>query len=115
MTPPSISLAARRSGEVPTGLGRVFGAAGIAAGIGGRLGKVLGNRDAALAIGHFFGHKFKPWERSARKPVAALFSERSPWSLTSCRGHDNNRTKDWDAKRDAVAEQVEVGQPRGRW
>lgn len=31
------------------------------AGVGGLLGKALGRRDAALAIGHFFGHKFKPW------------------------------------------------------
>ena len=111
------------------GLGRVFGVAGRLAGIGGQLGIALGKRDAALAIGHFFGHKFKPWgaiKAGAKvRSLGAILGAVAVVADVAAEVNDNNRTKDWAAKRDAAAEQVEadsreavralISEPQGPW
>ena len=111
------------------GLGRVFGVAGRVAGVGGLLGKALGRRDAALAIGHFFGHKFKPWGaiKAGTKVgrLGAVLGVVAVVADVAAEINDSNRTKDWDARRDAAVEQVEadrrealralMDEPTGPW
>ena len=119
----------QEAGGGADGLGRVFGVAGRLAGIGGQLGIALGKRDAALAIGHFFGHKFKPWgaiKAGAKvRSFGVILGAVAVVADVAEEVNDNNRTKDWDAKRDAAAEQVEadsrkavlalMSAPQGPW
>ena len=94
------------------GFGRVFGVAGKVAAVGGQFGKALGKRDAALAIGHFFGHKFKPWGaiKAGTKigRVGAVLGVVAVVVDVAAEVNDSNRTKNWDARRDEAAEQVEA-------
>jgi predicted GTPase len=121
-------------GEVPAGgaantVGRAAGLAGSAANVGARLGKVLGNRQAALQIGHLFGHKFRPWgaikagKAIGRVGVAlgvvAVAADAVGWA------NQAKTASDWDSKRDSAVEQVEsdrcevlqqlLAEPDGPW
>ena len=51
---------AASAGGASDPVGQTAAAAGWVARFGAQLGRALGNREAALTIGHFFGHKFKP-------------------------------------------------------
>jgi len=98
------------SGATDT-VGQVTDVAGNVAKVGAELGKALGNRDAALAIGHFFGHKFKPWGAiKAGKAVGrvgvvfgvvAVAADAVSWA------NDANKTRNWDSRRDEAVLQIE--------
>lgn len=116
-------------GGVGDAVGQAAGLAGSVAKFGSQLGKVLGNREAALRIGHFFGHKFKPWGAiKAGKAVGrvgvvfgvvAIAADGADWAYQA------NKARDWESKRDAAAEQVEsdkhnaiqvlLAEPDGPW
>lgn len=94
-------------------IGRVAGAAGGVADVGGKLGKLLGNQKAVLEIGHFFGHKFKPWGAiKAGKAVGragvvlgvvAVAADAAAWA------NETRKLSEWESKRDAAVEEAESG------
>lgn len=102
---------AASAGGVGDAVAQAAGVAGSVAKLGAQLGKALGNREAALRIGHFFGHKFKPWGAiKAGKAVGrvgvlfgvvAVAADGADWAFEA------NKTRNWDSKRDAAVEQVE--------
>lgn len=102
---------ATSAGGASDAVGRAAGAAGWVAGIGAQLGKALGNRDAALTIGHFFGHKFKPWGAikagKAVGRVGVIFGVVAVAADAAVWANQANKTRKWDARRDAAVEQVE--------
>lgn len=109
--------------------GQAVGAAGNAARIGGQIGKAAGSREAALQIGHFFGHKFKPWGAikagkaigrvGAVLGVVAVAADAASWANKA------SKKKSWEARRDAAVEQMEsdsrkllrqlMSDPEGPW
>lgn len=116
-------------GGVGDVVGQAAGLAGPVAKFGAQLGKALGNREAALRIGHFFGHKFKPWGavKAGRVVgrvgvvvgVIGVAADGADWVYQA------NKTRNWDAKRDAAVEHVEsdknamiqqfIVEPDGPW
>ena len=116
-------------GGVVEVVGEAAGVAGHVAKFGAQLGKALGNREAALRNGHFFGHKFKPWGaiKAGRVVgrvgvvlgVVGVAADGADWVYQA------NKTRNWDAKRDAAVEQVEsdknamiqqfIAEPDGPW
>lgn len=105
------------------------GMAGGAARLGAQLGKALGNRQAALRIGHFFGHKFRPWGAikagRAVGRVGVVFGVVTVAVDAGLWLKEARKKQDWDAKRDHAVEQVElakaemlkqlIGEPEGPW
>lgn len=108
---------------------QVAGLAGGAARLGAQLGKALGNRQAALRIGHFFGHKFRPWGAikagRAVGRVGVVFGVVTVAIDTGMWVKETRKKQDWESKRDYAVEQVEsakaellkqlVDLPEGPW
>lgn len=99
-------------GGVGDAVGQAAGVAGSIAKVGAQLGKALGNREAALRIGHFFGHKFRPWGaikvgRAVGRVgvvfgVVAVAADGADWAFQA------KKARNWDDKRDAAVDQVEL-------
>jgi hypothetical protein len=82
-----------------------------------------------LAIGHFFGHKFKPWGAikagKAVGRVGVLFGVVAVAADAADWANQANRTRNWDTKRDDAVKQVEsdkhdviqqlLAEPGGPW